>query len=102
MTQELFALEQVEDFEAEQLLGSDSIDIRNREPLTFLIPKPTRGEAVRVRMRIQNIPERLRHRDDTGAGFVVADGFDHQLFDGLVSEAGEIPEKLSVVHEIGS
>jgi hypothetical protein len=38
VSQELFALEQVEDFEAEQLLGSDGIDIRNREPLTVVIP----------------------------------------------------------------
>ena len=52
MTQELFALEQMKDFEAEQLLGSDGIDIRNREPLTVLIPEPTRGEAVTMRMWI--------------------------------------------------
>jgi hypothetical protein len=55
-----------------------------------------------MRMWIQNIAKRLRHRDDTGAGSVVADGFDHQLLDGLVSEASEIPEKLTVAHKVGT
>ncbi len=55
-----------------------------------------------MRMCVQNISKCLRHRDDTGAGFVVADGFDHQLLDGLVSEASEIPEKLSVAHKVGT
>ncbi len=70
--------------------------------MTFLILEPTRGEAVRVRMRIQNIAKCLRHRDDTGAGCVVAGSLDHQLLDGLVSGASKISEKLSVVDEIAT
>ncbi len=66
----------MKDFEAKQLLGSNGIDIRNREPLTVLIPKPTRGEAVTVRMWIQNIAKGLRYRDHAGASFVVASRFD--------------------------
>jgi len=48
VTQESLALQQVQYFVSEQLLGSDGIDVGDRQPLTLLIPKPTRGKSMQV------------------------------------------------------
>ena len=47
-----------------------------------------------MRMYVQNTPERLRHSDDSGTGFVVAGGIAQQLVDGLISKANEAPDSF--------
>ena len=102
VTQESLALQQVQYFVSEQLLGSDGIDVGDRPPLTLLIPKPTRGKSMQVRMWLDETSKGLRYGHDTGAGFVVAGGLEHQLLDGFVCESSELPQKLPVAHEIRS
>jgi hypothetical protein len=102
VAQEVFTLQQVKYFVREQLLRGVGIDIGDRQPLTVLVPDPTRGDAMSMRMHVQNTPKRLRHGDHPGTGFVVTGGLAHQLVDGLISEANEISEELASVHEIRS
>ena len=71
--------------------------------MSLCIPNPTRSEAVGMWMfgsehsQTSVGPQRLRDgREDR------RDGFEHQLLDGLISKAGQIPQKLSLAHEIGS
>jgi hypothetical protein len=44
----------------------------------------------------------LRHGHYAGAGFVIANRFDHQFLDRLLGESCQIAQKLSVTHEKGS
>jgi hypothetical protein len=39
----------------------------------------------------------LRYGDNTGTSPGVADRFSYQLLDGLISEPGQLPQKLSVM-----
>ena len=102
VTQESLALQQVQYFVSEPLLGSDGIDVGDRQPLTLLIPKPTRDKSMQVRMWLDETSKGLRCGHDTGAGFVAAGGLEHQLLDGFVCESSELPQKLPVAHEIRS
>ena len=52
-----------------------------------------------VWMRLDEVPERLGDGDDAGTSPRVADGFAHQLLNGLVSDSGQVPQKLSVMRE---
>ncbi len=45
---------------------------------------------------VHNTPKRLWDHNDSGTGVGTADGFGHQLLDGLISKAGRITEKLSL------
>ena len=40
--------------------------------------------------------------NDSGTGVRLADGFEHQLLDRLISEASQIPQKLPLAHEVGA
>ncbi len=53
-------------------------------------------------MLVHNTPKRLWDHNDSGTGVGIADGFGHQLLDGLISKAGQITQKLSLAHEVGS
>jgi len=90
VTQESLALQQMNYFVSEQLLGSDGIDVGDRQPLTLIIPKPTRGKSMQVRMWLDETSKGLRYGHDTGAGFAVAGGLEHQLLDGFVCESSEL------------
>ena len=46
---------------------------------------------MRMRMWIEDTSKRLRDHNDAGAGVRVAGGFEHQLLDGLISQAGRSP-----------
>ena len=88
ITQKSFALEQVQYFVSEQLLRSNGIDVGEGKPLSLAVPNTTRGEAVSMRVYVQNTSKALRHRHDAGTSFVFAHSFEHQLLDGLISESG--------------
>jgi hypothetical protein len=51
---------------------------------------------------IQDAAKGLWYGNDTRAGLLITDGFDHQLFDGLISKPRQIAQELSVMHEVGS
>ena len=46
--------------------------------------------------------DRLGYGDDARTSPRVADGFAHQLLDGLISEPSQVPQKLPVIYEIRS
>jgi len=87
---------------AKQFFRSVGIDVRDGDPLSLGIPNSTRGEAVSMRMWIENTSKRLRDHHHSGTGVGIADGFEHQLLDSLISKASQIPQKLSLAHEVGS
>ncbi len=60
VTREVFALQQANDLVAKQFLPSDGIDVRDRDPFSVGVANPTRGEAVSMRMWIENTSKRLR------------------------------------------
>jgi hypothetical protein len=92
----------VKDFVSEELLGGGGIDVGDGDPIASVIPNSSRSETMDVWMLLNEAPKCLGHSDDTGTGLRVSDGFDHQLFDGLIGEPGQISQKLSSVHEVGA
>ena len=48
---------------SERLLGSDGIDVGHRQSLTLLIPEPTRGKSMQVRMWLDSGENSLAHTE---------------------------------------
>jgi len=51
-------------------------------------------------MGIDETSKSLRDGDDARSSVLVADGFAHQLLEGLIGEASEVTHELSVSHEV--
>jgi hypothetical protein len=92
----------VYDFVAEELLGGGGIDVGDGDPIASVIPDSSRSETMCMCMWTDRVAKRLWDGDDAGTSARVADGFTHQLLNGLVSESGEISQKFSVVHKVGT
>jgi hypothetical protein len=102
IAQKVLAFEQTKYFVSEQLLRGVGIDVGYRQPLTFFVPDAARGKAMSMRVWVQDTSKGLGHGDDAWAGVFVVNRVGHQLFDGFISEACQVGEKLSVSHEVGS
>src|SRR3972149_7357310 len=94
-------LEEAENLESKQLLGSVGIDVGNGNPQSVGIPKASRSKAVRVGIGLQERAEGLRDANDTGSSVFVSRGFRQELFDGLIGETCEIGKQGAVSHEEG-
>jgi hypothetical protein len=101
VVQESFPLQQVENLESKQLLGSVGINVGNGNPLSLSAPEASGGTAVHVGMGLQERAEGLRDTNDAGSSVFVAGGFAKELLDGLVGETCEIGKQAAVSHEEG-
>jgi hypothetical protein len=96
-------LEQAYDLVPEQLLGGRGADVRHAHPLAGGGPAAAGDERVNVRMDVELIPERLRHRDHTGAkALLLAGRHGYQLADGLPGRVAERTQELAMMHEVGA
>ena len=85
---------------SKKFLGGVSVDVGDGSPFTLLIPNSSRSETMGMWVWTDSVAKRLRDGDDAGTSLRVADGFTHQLLNGLVSESGKISQEFSVVHKV--
>lgn len=88
-------LKEAYDLVPEELFGGRGADVRHGQPLAGAGPAAAGNERVNVGMRVELIPERLRHRDHTGAKALLLTGrYGHQLADGLPGRGAERAQQL--------
>ena len=83
-----------------EFFGSLEVEIGYVSPLAVRVPDPSGGEAVNVRVGIDEAPKGLRDGDHSGSSPLVVDSLCHQHLEGLIGETGEVGEKFSVSQEI--
>jgi hypothetical protein len=92
-------LEQVEDFVSPECLGGLEVEVRNGRPPSVRVPDPSGGKAMNVRVGVDEASEGLGDGDDSGSGMRVVGRLGHQAVKGLIVDAGELWEKLTVSQE---
>jgi hypothetical protein len=85
-----FFLEQVEDMVSPEFLGGLEVEVGDGGPPSVGVPDPSGGEAMNVRVGVDEASEGLGDGDDTGSGLRVVGRLGHQALKGLIGDAGEL------------
>ena len=99
---ELTVLKKSKHLLAKEELGRVRIDVGDRMPRTVPPEDTACDDGMDVRVPLQRRGESLDDGDHPRPGVGLVEGGRHHLADGLVGDARERSEELSVVEEIGS